>query len=79
MRWSMVCLILLGCTVHANELWAQQDSCSWTLVGKVVDEHDGTQLSFAEVYIPELGRGVVCDADGLFRLSNTSPVKLSLS
>jgi len=47
---------------------AQPDACTLTLSGRVIDEHDGQALSFAEIFIPSLGKGGVADEEGRFRI-----------
>ena len=47
---------------------AQSDSCLYSITGKVIDEHDQSDLGFATIYIKELQRGVVADEFGAFRL-----------
>lgn len=45
-----------------------QEPCDLVLHGTVLDEHDNTPLSFAEIYLPALERGTVADTEGRFRL-----------
>jgi iron complex outermembrane receptor protein len=47
---------------------AQPDSCTISLSGRVIDEHDAEALSFAEVFIPSLGKGSVADEHGRYRI-----------
>ena len=50
---------------------AQSDpNCSFSLSGKVIDEHDQSALSFATVYVMELSQGIVADAQGSYLLEN---------
>ncbi|MBX2980988.1 MAG: TonB-dependent receptor [Flavobacteriales bacterium] len=55
-------LLLLTAVAHAQP-------CDLSLRGRVIDDHDRTPLSFAEVFIPELGRGAVSDLDGYYVIS----------
>jgi iron complex outermembrane receptor protein len=59
---SVLVLFLWSCTTL---LWAQPP---FTLQGRVLDDHDATPMSFAEVFLPELQRGTVADAEGRFVL-----------
>jgi iron complex outermembrane recepter protein len=47
---------------------AQPDACTLTLSGRVTDEHNGQALSFAEIFIPSLGKGGVADEGGRYRI-----------
>lgn len=47
---------------------AQSASCSFTLHGTVIDEHDRTPLPFAEIYVLETERGAVADESGRFMI-----------
>ncbi len=46
-----------------------QPGCSLLLSGKVIDEHDRQPLAYAEVFIPELGKGAVADDGGNYRIA----------
>jgi iron complex outermembrane receptor protein len=59
---NAVVLLLWSCTTW---LLAQP---VFTLQGRVLDDHDATPMSFAEVFLPELKRGTVADAEGRFIL-----------
>lgn len=52
---------------------AQPDACTIALSGRVIDEHDGQALSFAEVFIPLLGKGSVADEEGRYRIDGLCP------
>lgn len=55
-------------------LFAQGGSgCELTLSGRVFDEHDGSPLSYAEVFIPALGKGSVADEQGHYRITALCP------
>ena len=45
-----------------------QPSCTFTLTGSVVDEHDASALDFADVLVVETGHTVRADEEGLFQL-----------
>lgn len=49
-------------------LAAQTDACRFILSGQVLDEHDREPLSYAEVFIPAVGKGAVADEQGRFRI-----------
>lgn len=71
MRLSLAISILLCMPVA---LLAQRDpACALTLSGRVLDEHDGSPLSNAEVYIAALGKGSVADEQGNYRISGLCP------
>lgn len=53
-----------------------QEQCNLSISGKVVDEHDGQALSYAEVSIPATGRGVVVDSTGYYQLENICPGRI---
>ncbi len=54
-------------------LYAQQPGCHLSLSGTVTDEHDRSALSFAEIFLPELGVGAVADEDGYYTVNNLCP------
>ena len=45
-----------------------QPPCALVITGRVLDEHDATPLDFAEVRVVELGRSVLADEQGNFRI-----------
>ncbi len=59
--------VLLGLLLLTTQVAAQG---GFTLSGRVIDDHDATSMSFAEVYLPELQRGAVADAEGYFTLKD---------
>lgn len=67
---SLRCFIIVLVSFIFCSAYAQNTNCDNILEGRVLDEHDGSSLSFAEVFIPELNRGVVCGADGGFRMDD---------
>ncbi len=60
----VIALSLLG----SKTIMAQ--GCNIVLSGKVIDEHDGSPLSFAGIYVEELQKGVVSDTLGYFNIKN---------
>lgn len=52
------------------KVFSQQNNCSFTLSGKVIDEHDSSPLMFATVYIKELERGAFSDEKGNYLIEN---------
>ena len=46
-----------------------QTGCSFSLSGRVIDEHDRQPLAYAEVYLPDLAKGVVADELGNYRIT----------
>jgi iron complex outermembrane receptor protein len=65
-------LFLLLCLCSTLALVAQGPDTTYVLSGVVIDDHDGTPLSFAEIHLPVQQRGVVADAEGRFRLEGLS-------
>ncbi len=47
--------------------------CDLRLAGRVIDEHDGLPLVYAEVFLPAVGRGAVADEQGHFRIEGLCP------
>lgn len=66
LMWRIALLVLV--LVLPVSLAAQGDGPTFVLSGVVIDDHDGTPLSFAEVHLPAEQRGVVADVEGRFRL-----------
>lgn len=50
-----------------------QDRCTLSISGRVIDQHDGQALSFAEVLILNTGLGAVVDSAGLYHISGLCP------
>jgi len=47
--------------------------CDLVISGKVIDDHDRTPLSYAEIFLPELLVGAVSDQDGRYRIEGLCP------
>lgn len=62
-----LCLILLS-LIAALKPAVAQEVCSYSLTGKVIDEHDGQPLEYANIYIKELEKGGISDSTGLFKI-----------
>lgn len=67
MRIYQLVVILIVTTVSAT--FGQSYDCTISISGKVVDDHDGEILEYANVYIPEIGVGAVVDSNGLFEIN----------
>lgn len=68
MRYRFVNIVMiLWCFAVATPLLSQ-DTCTHSLSGMVIDEHDGQPLSYATVYIMELSAGGISDSTGYFRI-----------
>ena len=52
---------------------AQDGTCALVLSGRVIDDHDKEALPFAELYLPELGRGAQADSAGHFTIAGLCP------
>jgi iron complex outermembrane receptor protein len=50
-----------------------QDNCKLTISGTVIDDHDRTPLSFAEIFLPDKQIGTVADENGHYRLTGLCP------
>ncbi len=61
-------LALVCCTAGA-----QDPSCTIVLQGRVIDEHDRSPLSFAEIFLPDQGVGAVADETGAYVLEGLCP------
>ena len=60
-------LVFVLLSIH---LGAQQsDTCSFTLTGQIIDDHDNLPLEFATIFIVESGAGAISDADGRFDIA----------
>lgn len=65
LRTAAWCASLFFCPIA---LQAQEPPCDHVLKGRVIDDHDRTPLSFAEVRVVGTEVGVVSDPDGYFRI-----------
>jgi iron complex outermembrane receptor protein len=54
-------------------LGAAAQECGLRITGRVIDDHDRSPLSFANVLVVELGRGAVADDDGRYALEKLCP------
>lgn len=52
--------------------------CAGTIEGRVLDEHDAEEISFATVYYLEGERGVTADATGRYQLGGVCPGPVTL-
>ncbi len=64
---------LLSLVLIASSASAQPGGCDLVLSGVVIDDHDRTPLSFAEVFLPELMRGAISDEQGRYRIEGLCP------
>lgn len=55
-----------------------QPGCHLVLSGRVIDIHDRQPLPYAEVFLPDLGKGAVADQEGRFALAELCPGTLVL-
>ena len=65
--WGL--LVLLG--IFCSLLKAQD--CTLQFTGQIIDEHDNDALAFANIYIPSIERGAVCNEAGFFQIKNLCP------
>lgn len=66
--YKFLFIFILSCTTVF--IYAQSDTCTCILKGRVLDEHDKSPLGFASVFIPAINKGVVSDNFGNFELKN---------
>ena len=59
-------MILLWCLVYGS---VAQSDCNLILSGRVIDEHDGSNLGFANIYVENTPIGTISDASGHYTLS----------
>ncbi|MBL4710204.1 MAG: TonB-dependent receptor [Flavobacteriales bacterium] len=71
--WLLAMLIV----VPFSSLKAQEN-CNFSISGKVFDEHDGSVLAFANLWIPQLKKGAVADIDGKYSLKALCPGKYTI-
>lgn len=70
MRLLNRCISTLVITLLFTVSVAAQTNCNASLSGRVIDEHDGSALFYATVYIKELERGVASDSNGNYRIED---------
>lgn len=70
--FPLCCISALACSFS----YGQVEPCSISLSGTVIDEHDKEGLSYAEIFIPAIGRGAVADAEGNFKIDALCAGKL---
>jgi iron complex outermembrane recepter protein len=69
---TKVFLLVLGLFLASMAI-GQDANCDLVLSGKVIDDHDRTPLSYAEIFIPELLVGDVSDEEGHYRIEGLCP------
>ena len=66
-------LRLLSALYWVLPLWLHAQPCTLVMSGKVIDDHDRTPLSLAEIFLYEIGRGTISDMDGQYRITDLCP------
>lgn len=70
--------ILFGVLLLAARYTYAQESCTLTLTGKVIDEHDASSLGYADIWAKQAGVSTISDASGAFEISGLCPGPLAL-
>lgn len=60
-------------------LSAQSGTCHLVLKGRIVDEHDDSNLEYATIYIQEIKKGISADEEGYYRFEGLCPGRYTLS
>ncbi|HSN07822.1 MAG TPA: TonB-dependent receptor, partial [Hanamia sp.] len=68
MKILLSILVLVSGTLGMNPVYAQKKSARYSLSGKITDT-SGAPLAGASVYIPDLKKGSIADADGNYNLT----------
>jgi len=55
---------------YLNMSAQEKQTCSYTISGKVFDEHDKEPLLYAEIYIKDLNKGAISDSVGKYKIEN---------
>ena len=66
-------LRLLPALLFAWPMAVKAQECALVLSGRVIDDHDRTPLSLAEIFLFEIGRGTISDMDGHYRITGLCP------
>ncbi|MFT7036752.1 MAG: iron complex outermembrane receptor protein [Cyclobacteriaceae bacterium] len=53
--------------------YAQSTSCTFTIAGQIIDEHDQLPLEYASIFIKELKRGTSADSKGYYAIKDICP------
>ncbi len=73
----MKLFLWLSALLMASHLLAQE-SCKLVVTGKVIDEHDGKPLSFADLLVLDSGAGTTTSEKGEFRLDGVCPGEITI-
>ena len=65
--------IFLLIQLTGMHMYAQEQQCSLTIEGQVIDLATNEHLEFANVFVEDLNTGVVTDHSGHFSLTNLCP------
>jgi len=72
MKYYILCFACLVMTT------SNAQECSLTFLGELIDFHDGTPISAANIYIKNTDRYVISDFDGKFKIENLCKGDLTL-
>ena len=61
-------ILIVMSVIFSCKLSAQDSPCSFTLSGRIIDEHDQSALQYASIFVKELHRGVTADDQGFYIL-----------
>ncbi|MDC1221311.1 TonB-dependent receptor [Salibacteraceae bacterium] len=71
--FACVLFLAMSMTQHA------QNQCDLSISGRIIDEHDGSALSYANIQVLGQGIGTISDSTGAFSLSNVCPGQVILA
>lgn len=71
-------ILLLCFALLRISIMAQNKECSYTLSGKISDEHDASPLAFSYINILEINKIVSADIDGKYHVDNLCQGKYTL-
>ncbi|MGN6539581.1 MAG: carboxypeptidase-like regulatory domain-containing protein, partial [Ginsengibacter sp.] len=69
MKIFLFIIIIITCSLTSISVNAQKNTSRYSLSGKVTDT-SGAPLSGASIYIADLRKGDISDANGNFQISN---------
>lgn len=66
-------IVMAASLMLVHDLYSQQDSCRYSVSGKVISLEHKDALCFTEVMIKETGAGISADLDGVYTINGLCP------
>ncbi len=75
MQRLLVCVLFLAISITQHA----QNQCDLSISGRIIDEHDGSVLSYANIQVVGQNLGTISDSIGVYSLYNICPGRVILA